>query len=294
MAILYRFLLIVARVYLGAIQCGIQGDATMKKIMWMVMAVSTLFSATPEQVERYLLVSGSEDQLIQFEQMIDGMGKAFGGNGMPLMEDSQLAPIRFREYLQRHVSEDEMQEILGNYHHDVLRKLIRAEVLLSEPETVETYQLFLKQIQTDPLPKNRTEAVRSIVKKLYDEKMLIEFFEKMFLPMVAKTAQIMKKPITDKKAKSIGKSFVKNMQEHNYNALLFMTRDFSNEEMEELDEVVGNSATSHETRAVFGAIVYAMEEAMTNMAERLSHLARQRKHRQSHDRNASQEANASR
>jgi predicted MPP superfamily phosphohydrolase len=68
------------------------------------------------------------------------------------------------------------------------------------------------------------------------------------------------------------------MQKLNFNVLLFATRDFSDEEMEELDDVVGNTATNHETHAVFGAIVYAMEEAMANMTKRLQNVAKSHQH----------------
>ena len=253
----------------------------MKKLFLILWATWSAFAATPEQVERYLLVSGSEDQLIEFEQMVDGMGQMFaakGGSDVPLMQDSQMLPIRFREYLQRNLSEDEMDEVLANYGHDVLRKLVRAEVLMEEPDTVQSYRQFRRQITDDPLPVSRTETVKAIIKKLYDEKLLTEFFEKMFLPMVKQMGSIGGKTMTEKQIKAIGKKFVKRMRENNYNAMLFMTRDFTDDELDELDDISGNSATSHETRAVFGAIVYAMDEAMHNMADRFAEMIKNRRH----------------
>jgi hypothetical protein len=253
----------------------------MKKIMMILVAASALFGATPEQVERYLLVSGSEDQLLEFEQMIDGMSQmltAKDGNAIPLMQDSQMVPIRFREYLQRHLSENEMEEVLANYKHDVIRKLVSAEVLMEEPDTKESYRQFQERIKSEPLSSGRTEVVKAIIKKLYDEKMLIEFFNKMFLPMVKQMGSTDGKPIPEKQVKAIGEKFIKKMQESNYKAMLFMTRDFEDDELDELDELSGSSATSHETHAVFGAIVYATGEAMTNMAKRFADMVKNRKH----------------
>ena len=254
----------------------------MKKIILLfLLSVVFLFAATPEQVERYLLISGSEDQLIEFEQQIDSMGQMFaarGGSDAPLMQDSQMIPIRFREYLQRHLSEDEMNEVLDNYKHDVLRKLVSAEVLMDEPDTQDAYRQFLIQIKSDPLPANRTETVKSIIKNLYDEKQLITFFKKMFLPMVRKMGEASGMKMDAKQIEDLGKRFVKQMRQSNYNAMLFMTRDFSDEALEALEEISGNSATSHETRAVFGGIIYAMEEAMDNMARRLGEMVRQHRH----------------
>ena len=84
--------------------------------------------------------------------------------------------------------------------------------------------------------------------------------------------------MTDKQIDALGKKFVKRMRKSNYNAMLFMTRDFTDEELEELDDLSGNSATRHEARAVFGAIVYAMEEAMHNMADRFAQMLKKRRH----------------
>jgi len=252
-----------------------------KKYLIFLLAGVALYGATPEQVERYLLVSGSEDQLIEFEQMIDGMSQmltAKDGLDVPLMQDAQMVPIRFREYLQRNLSESEMEEVLANYKHDVIRKLVSAEVLMEEPDTLESYRAFQMQIKTDPLPSSRTEIVKSIIRKLYDEKMLIDFYNKMFLPMVKQMASTDGKPIPDKTIKMLGEQFVKKMQKSNYQSMLFMTRDFSDEELEELDELSGNSASNHETRAVFGAIIAAMGEAMDNMARRFGQMVRNRRH----------------
>jgi len=254
----------------------------MKKIIPIFLySVVILSAATPEQVERYLLISGSEDQLISFEQQIDSMGQLFaarGGSDLPLMQDSQMIPIRFREYLQQHLSENEMDEILETYSHDVMRKLVSAEVLMEEPDTLEAYRQFMHQIQGDPLPANRTEAIKSIIKNLYDEKQLIAFFEKMFLPMIQKMGEASGRKMDENQIKELGKRFVEQMRQSNYDTMLFMTRDFTQEEIEELETLSQSSASRHEVNAVFGGITYALEEAMQNMAKRLGQMVRARRH----------------
>ncbi len=274
----------------------------MKRMILFAAAASALVAATPEQVERYLLLSGSEEQLIQFEQTIDQMSQmltAKDGQDVPLMQDSQMIPIRFRAYLQRNLSDAEMEAVLANYQHDVLRKLVSAQVLMGEADTREAYRQFLSRIQSDPLPANRTETVKAIIKKIYDEKMLRDFFKKMFLPMVQQMGSTDGKPISDQRIKVITKQFVQRMQEGNRKAMLFMTRDFTDAELDTLNTLSGNSATSHETHAVFGAIVSAMGEAMEHMAKRFGHMVRQHRHPSipvQHDRNrtAGTEGNISR
>ena len=252
-----------------------------KTLVLMLVSLGILSAATPEQVERYLFISGSEDQLIAFEKSIDDMGKVFaskGGSGAPLMEDSQMIPIRFREFIQKHLSEDEMDEVLANYGHDVMRKIVRAEVLMEESETVEAYRQFLLQIKDSPLSSNRTETVRKVIKHIYDEKELATFFKKMIVPMIKKMSAASGKSMEDKAIDKIIKSFIKRMQDSNYNTMLFMTRDFSDDELQELEDVSGNSATSHETQAIFGGITYAMEEAMNNMTNQFVVMIKKSKH----------------
>ncbi len=252
-----------------------------KTLVLMLVSLGILSAATPEQVERYLFISGSEDQLIEFEKSIDNMGKVFaskGGNGAPLMEDSQMITIRFREFIQRHLSEDEMDEVLANYGHDVIRKIVRAEALMGEAETIETYRQFLLQIKDSPLSSNRTETVRKVVKQVYDEKILATFVKKMIVPMIKKLSEASGKKMEEKAIDTIVKSSIKRMQENNYDTMLFMTRDFSDEELQELEEISANSATSHETQAVFGGITYAMEEAMNSTTNQLVAVIKQKKH----------------
>jgi len=253
----------------------------MKQLFLMVGATLALLGATPEQVERYLMVSGSEDQLMAFEEMVDEMGQMFGrksGTEIPLMQDSQLVSIRFREYIQQHLSDSEMEEVLANYAHDVMRKLVSAEVIMDEQTTRQEYIDFQQTLQTDPLPKNRTEAVRAIVEALYDEEALSGFFTKLFLPTYTAISDASGQPIDAKQIEKVTKDFVKRMRDQNYNAMLFMTRDFTDEELGELEEIAKSSASDHEVKAVFGGIEYAMEEAMLNMARELKTLFKARRH----------------
>jgi hypothetical protein len=257
-----------------------------------------LGAATPEQVERYLMLSGSEDQLIEFEQSIDQMNQMLAaktGNDVPLMQDSQLLSIRFREYLQQHLSESEMDEIIANYGHDVMRKLVSAEVLMEEPQTLQAYREFLIAIRKEPLPKDRTEAVRAIVNNLYDDDVLIDFFNKLFVPMMRQMAKASGQEITKEQMKEVTEGFIKKMRDQQYNAMLFMTRDFSEEELRELEEIAANSATDHEVKAVFGAIESAMSEAMHNMSKQFADmLAARPKTRSTRDDNQTKTMPASR
>jgi len=252
----------------------------MKRFLLLVSATLALLGATPEQVERYLMVSGSEDQLLAFEDMVDQLGQMLTakiGSDVPLMQDSQLVSIRFREYLQQHVSESEMDEILANYAHDVMRRLISAEVVMDELQTRQDLAQFKKEIDADPLPRDRTDTVRSIVKHLYTDEALTGFFEKLFLPTYKAMVEVSDKTLDPEQVEKVTRDFVKRMQEQNYISMLFMTRDFSDEELNELEELTQSSATDHEVKALYGGIEAALEEAMANMARQMKKLYTRRK-----------------
>ena len=88
-----------------------------QQLFIIILLTQILFSATPEQIERYISISNSEEQLItlesQFSQMqnnINSISKEESSN-----YDMQFLSIRFREYLQKNISENEMDEIMKQY-----------------------------------------------------------------------------------------------------------------------------------------------------------------------------------
>jgi len=218
------------------------------------------------------MISGSEDQLMEFEKLVENMSQIFAarsGDAKPLMQDSQMLSIRFREYIQRNLSEDEMQEVMDNYKHDVMRKLVSAQVLMEEPETQEAYGAFVRQIATNPLPSNRTETVKTIIKNIYDESTLKEYFGHTYLPIMRSFGAALGKKLTDKQIAQMQKKFIQNLRKSNYNLMLFMTRDFDDDQLDELRSISASSASDHETKVVFGAISYAMTEALHNLVDRV-------------------------
>jgi hypothetical protein len=277
MAILYRFLLIVAIFNFVSYNVDtFKLEFDMKKILIFLTAITTIYAATPEQVDRYLLISGSESQLLQVEQMVEGLSRMFN-NGKPMMNDTQMISIRFKEYLQRNLSEDEMQEVMDNYKHEVLRKLVGAQVLMGEAETAQSFALFNKNIKTDPLPSNRTSTIKEIVKKAYNEKLLGEFFDKIFTRITVGLGKIIGKSMPKDEMEKAKKDFIKKMRDNNYKSLLFMTRDFTIDELNELNDIAGSSSSNHETHAVFNGVIFAMEEVLDNMEKKFETMAKERK-----------------
>ena len=70
------------------------------------------FAATAEQVEQYLVVSRAEEELIALESQFSAMQNAFKRNDTNETEDNtydmQMLSLRFKEYIEKHLSEDEI------------------------------------------------------------------------------------------------------------------------------------------------------------------------------------------
>jgi hypothetical protein len=242
----------------------------------LLLVAGMLSAATPERVEQYLTISGAEDQLIQFEQIMDGMNTAFVQNmGIdPVIQDTQLIGIRFREYLQKHLSDSEMDEILANYQTEVMRKVVSTQVaLLQSPDTFRT---FIQQQATDPLPKANREAARAISKEMNDAETVKRFLKSLMDPVMKHLAPLTGKTIDKKAYDTMIDRMIAQLEESSYYLLLYVTQDFSDEEFRELERIAKSSATRHETRTMYDAIAYAIGEAFDSMIMQLETKLRAR------------------
>jgi len=119
----------------------------MKKILLALTLFTHLsFSATPEQVEKYLLVSRSEEELIALESQFSAMQNAFKRNDTNQTEDStydmQMLSLRFKEYIEKNLSEEEMTEVLENYTNVVLLQFVSAASEAQEHDVNERHRLM--------------------------------------------------------------------------------------------------------------------------------------------------------
>ncbi len=105
-------------------------EVIMKKyILLTALYTSFLFSATLEQVEQYLSVSSAEEELLSIESQFSSMQNSFSQDENASENntyDMQMLSVRFKDYLQRNLSEDEMDEVLDNYRNVVLLQFVSA------------------------------------------------------------------------------------------------------------------------------------------------------------------------
>jgi len=245
----------------------------MKKIFSILfLLISTLFAATPEQVEHYLMLSHAEEDLIELESSFSAMQNrmdAKDSNGTSY--DTELLTVRFREKLQSTLSEDEMEKVLANYKSPALLKFVYES---SDPEgDFMEIQKYAKEAKANPELESRISIIKKINQYYSNKEAIIQMFDTLIVPIMKR----MKPNDSDEKQiKKMRETYLDAMIKNAYRQILYATREFSTEELDELLEIAKTPAMGYETKAVYGAMAYAMQEFMENMAARMGHT-RQRK-----------------
>ncbi|QOR61004.1 hypothetical protein ACM66Z_05960 [Sulfurovum sp. ST-21] len=239
----------------------------MKKILLSILLSTLLFAATPEQVDRYLSISNADEQLVELETQFSRMQTNL--NSISKEEDTQsydmqLLSIRFKEYLQKHLSEDEMDEILNLYKNVILLQFVSATAEeVSDPKEAEAY---VKKLETDPESHMRIELVKKISHEMYDKESMVLMFDNLMKPLL-ENAQGGDK-LDPEMLKKSREAYVKRMIEETENETLYATRDFTFEELEALEKIAREPVIDKESKAVFGATAYALEEFFLSLAKR--------------------------
>ena len=240
-----------------------------KQLYILVLLSSLLFSATPEQVEQYISVSNSEEQLIalegQFSKMQNNLN-SLESNTSEASEnyDMQLLSIRFREYLQKNLSEDEMNEILQQYKSILLLQFVSAQ---NDPDfDPKVATKYVNELQKNPEASVRIELAQKIAEALYKKESITILFDNLMKPLMQNS--IGGNKIDEKTMKKSRESYIKMMTEEGKIETIYLTKDFTQDELETLLKIVQTPAMDHESKAVFGAMAYALKEFFLSMASR--------------------------
>jgi len=240
----------------------------MKKILLTLTLLTHLsFSATPEQVEQYLTVSNAEEQLIAMQAQYSAIQNNIpkDTNSTENTYDMQMLSIRFKDYLQKHLSEDEMTEVLENYKNVVLLQFVSAENNMEDLDRNES-SAYLQKLESDPEAGTRIELVNKISKALYSKESMMVMFDDLLGPLI-KTG-IGGDKLNDKMLKGMKENYIKQMNESAKNTTLLTCKDFTMKDLEELLKIAQTPAIQHEVKAVFGAMAYSLKEFFMSMASR--------------------------
>ena len=210
------------------------------------------FSATPEQVKQYIMLSKSDRDLIEMEQMIDKM--------LPpdSTKNTEKIEILFQEYLEKNLSENEMTELIKLLKNPLLQELYAMDSDLPEAELNE----FNLSLTENPLSSERLELNEKLVKNLFDAEdmqMLITGFQ----------TKIMEKIGLENEDVNISKEeqneMLTAMREELKLPMLYTTQTMSIDELKELLEITNMSIVKKSNKVVLKASMYALENFMIEM-----------------------------
>ena len=235
------------------------------KLLILLFSVQLLFAATPAQIEEYLSVSSAEEELLELQSNFSAMQNSFSkdANSTVNTYDMQLLTVRFKEYLERSLSQSEMDEILQNYNKMVYLQF--TSNMMYTPDKNET-DSYLFTLEEDETLQERLKILEEISKVLNKKKNMTIMFDELMLPLLqnAKGGKSLKKEAINVRRSS----YVKAMQENARKATLFNLKAFSIDDLHTLLEVIKNTASNHERKAVYGATAYALKEFFLSLASR--------------------------
>jgi hypothetical protein len=238
----------------------------MQKIFILFIITShLLWSATIEQVEHYLSVSSSEEELLLLESQFSAMQNSFStdANGDKSTYDMQLLSVRFKESIQRSLSENEMNEILETYKNVLFLQFVSTAAYTADKNETNAY---LFRLQEDETLQERLAILEDISKALNNKDSMLVLFDELMKPLLQSASG--GADINEKMMDNRREIYMKSRIEEARKDTLYNLRDFSIEELEELLTIVKSTSIQHETKAVRTATAYALKEFFLSMASR--------------------------
>ena len=227
-----------------------------------------LFSATSEQVEQYLQVSSSEEQLItlesQFSQMQQNLNRSSTAESNSDEYDMQLLSIRFREYIQKNLSEDEMNDILKQYRHVILLKFVSVQNDTEYDE--KEAQVYMSELETEDNASVRLDILDKISNTLFNKENVGILFDNLMKPLLQNSMSGEK--ISDESLKKNKDAYIKRNIADGKLETTYITREFTQEELERLLNIVETPAIERESKVIFAATAYALQEFFLSLASR--------------------------
>jgi len=172
--------------------------------------------------------------------------------------------VRFKEYLEKHLSDDEMEKVLENYKNVIMLQYVSARRATDyDANTVSTY---IAKLEADTGASVRVDLIKKISKKFFSEEAMTTIFEELMLPLIKNAMGT--KNMNDKILKDAKESYIKSVGEDATKTVMYLLRDFSLEELEELLKIAKTPAVGYETKAVYAATSYALKDFFMGMASR--------------------------
>jgi len=228
---------------------------TMKKtLLILLLLIQVAFSATPEQVKQFIMVSKSDRDLIELEQMIDEM--------LPpeSTKNSEIIETRFQEYLEKNLSEDEITELIKILKNPLLQELYSMDSDLPEAELDE----FNLSLSENPISSERLELNEKLIKNMFDAEdmqMIITGFQTTIMEKLGLTQE------ENNISKEQKEELVTAMHEELKLPTLYTTQTMSVDELKELLEITNMPMVKKSNKIVLKASMFALDSFLVELIE---------------------------
>ncbi len=230
-----------------------------------ILFSNLLFSATTEQILQYLSLSHSEQQIIGIEQVFDAMRQRQEQNeSIESNKSTSQVGIVYQEYLEEHLSSDEIEELLALYRLPVMERYVSEVKTLTINE--DDMKAYLESLKETPLTTEREDIIEEIVFKVINKKLQRNFYRSMMQRYIKK-ADTNKTQITSNEQK-----FIESMSASTKNRLLYGTQIFNLEEMKELKNAIGSSIFSKVKKVENEALIEIMNDYIQGVSSQPKRL----------------------
>jgi|GEM_PF-2513130 len=239
----------------------------MKKLLLLITITYNLFGASPQQVEEYLLLSNSEEVLLEIESGFSQMQNSFSQSkdeSQNQTYDMQLLSLRFKDYIERNLSEDEMSEIIEHYKNVLFLQYTSA--VNSDEYDQNQSSIYLAKLEQNEEYKERLELLDKLNKLLNNKEHIAIMYDDLLRPMMEKSQGGDK--LDDKYFKKGKDDYLKSAIAETRRMTIYATRDFSIEELEELIEFAKRPSVDLEVKVMLSAISYALKDFFLSMSSR--------------------------
>jgi hypothetical protein len=186
-------------------------------------------------------------------------------NGSQNKYDMELLSIRFKEYLQTHLSNKEIAEILDTYRNVVFLQFKSHSTSSSTSEEDKAYLQSLTQEEENEAS-TRLAILDDIFKYLNDEKYIGLMFDALIKPLIqtGKNAGNMNEEQIKKRRDSYITSRTKGMKEKTFYTL----KEFTLEDLETVLSIIKSTEIQREMKIQHEATFYALKEFFLSMTSR--------------------------
>ncbi len=240
-----------------------------KIVILFTLSTHFLLSATSQQVDQYMSVTQTDRALIEIEQMFSNLSEK-----MKISDENstQQMTLDYQIYLGKHISEDEMKELLAIYRKPIMQQYINEMDMFDIPE--EEMNSFLIALKENPLSTERQDIIDELLETMVNEKLLLDFYRSMMQRYQSedtnqsKDTEQSKKNInsnTKETLTSEEQRFIDIMKKGVREELLYGTQVLSLDEIKKVNETMHSSVITKATKVEHEAIIKIMEKFIKNI-----------------------------